>query len=135
MLISNFITDLHIKATDRHQYLYYTSSHRHHTKKSIAYSQALRDMETFNWKCLIGTEIEKVKFPCTWRKKRHKIKGILLVITHHLYLKILPMWLESIFIFSIWIKKLKKSLLLVPWFHSEGQENWEAILLGLNCTP
>ena len=35
-------TDLHIKATDRHQYLRYTSSHLCHTKRSIAYSQALR---------------------------------------------------------------------------------------------
>ena len=36
------ITDLHIKATDRHRYLYYTSSHPYHTKRSIIYSQALR---------------------------------------------------------------------------------------------
>ena len=35
-------TDLHIKATDRHQYLYYTSSHPYYTKRSIVYSQALR---------------------------------------------------------------------------------------------
>ena len=35
-------TDLHIKATDRHQYLHYTSSHPYHTKPSIVYNQALR---------------------------------------------------------------------------------------------
>ena len=35
-------TDLHIKSTDRHQFLYYTSSHPDHTKHSIIYSQALR---------------------------------------------------------------------------------------------
>ena len=34
--------DLHIKATDRHQYLHYTSSHPYHTKWSIVHSQALR---------------------------------------------------------------------------------------------
>ena len=29
------IIDLHIKDTDCHQYLHYTSSHLHHTKRSI----------------------------------------------------------------------------------------------------
>ena len=37
----NLYTDLHIKATDCHQYLEYTSSHPEHTKKSIIYSQTL----------------------------------------------------------------------------------------------
>ena len=27
-------TDLHVKSTDRHQYLHYTSSHPEHTKRS-----------------------------------------------------------------------------------------------------
>ena len=31
-------TDLHIKPTDRHQYLYHTFSHPGHTKRSIAYN-------------------------------------------------------------------------------------------------
>ena len=35
-------TNLHIKTTDRHQYLHFTSSHPNHTKRSIVYSQALR---------------------------------------------------------------------------------------------
>ena len=35
-------TDLHIKGTDCHQYLEYTSSHPEHTKKFIIYSQTLR---------------------------------------------------------------------------------------------
>ena len=34
-------TDLHIKATDRHQYLYYTLLHPYHTKRSTVYSHAL----------------------------------------------------------------------------------------------
>ena len=37
----NLYTDLHIKATDCHQYLEYTSSHPEYTKKSIIYNQAL----------------------------------------------------------------------------------------------
>ena len=35
-------TDLYIKSTDRHQHLRYTSLHPQHTKKSVAYSLALR---------------------------------------------------------------------------------------------
>ena len=35
-------TDLHVKSTDRHQYLHYTSSHPEHTKRSIVFSQSLR---------------------------------------------------------------------------------------------
>ena len=38
----NLYTDLHIKATDCHQYLDFTASHSKHTKKSIVYSQTLR---------------------------------------------------------------------------------------------
>ena len=33
---------MHIKSTDRHQFLRYTSSHFDHTKRSIIYSQILR---------------------------------------------------------------------------------------------
>ena len=35
-------TDLYVKPTDGHQYLYYKSSHPEHIKNSILYSQALR---------------------------------------------------------------------------------------------
>ena len=35
-------TDLHVKDTDRHQYLHFNSSHPDHTKRPIIYSQALR---------------------------------------------------------------------------------------------
>ena len=41
-LNGKIITDLHIKATDRHQYLHYTSLHPYHTNRSIVYSQAPR---------------------------------------------------------------------------------------------
>ena len=34
-LNGQIITDIHIKVTDRHQYLHYTSSYPHHTKRSI----------------------------------------------------------------------------------------------------
>ena len=36
------ITDLHIKDTDRHQYLHFNSFHPDHTKRLIIYSQALK---------------------------------------------------------------------------------------------
>ena len=35
-------TDLFVKPTDKHQYLYSTSCHPRHCKTSIAYSQVLR---------------------------------------------------------------------------------------------
>ena len=35
-------TDLHIKSTDRHLHLHFSSAHPDHTKRSIIYSQALR---------------------------------------------------------------------------------------------
>ena len=98
------ITDLHIKATDHHQYLHYTSSHHYHTKSSIVYSQALRVNRVYSFeedferhtkqmklwylnrgypKWLIDNEVERVKFPCTSRKRDTKMKGIPLVITYY----------------------------------------------------
>ena len=46
-------TDLHIKPTDRHQYLHYSSSHPGHTKRSIVYS------ETFLMKQILGNTQRK----------------------------------------------------------------------------
>ena len=89
-LNGKIITDLHIKATDRHQYLHYTSSHPYHTKRSIVYSQALRVSRICSFaedferhtnqiklrflnrgypKSLINKEVEKVKFLSTFRKR------------------------------------------------------------------
>ena len=50
-------TDLHIKATDFHQYLEYTSSHPDHTKKSIVYSQLLR----LSRLCSFEEDFERIK--------------------------------------------------------------------------
>ena len=101
-------TDVHIKATDRHQYLYYTSSHPYHTKRSIVYSQALRVSricsfendfirhcnEMNSWflnkgypKTLLDTEVNKVKFPNTCGDKKTKTNGIPVFITYHPLLK------------------------------------------------
>ena len=38
----NLSADLHIKATDCHQYFHYSSGHPEHAKRSIIYSQLLR---------------------------------------------------------------------------------------------
>ena len=48
-------TDLHTKSTDKHQYLYYTSVHPAHTKRSIIYSQVLRMSRICSYK----TDFEK----------------------------------------------------------------------------
>ena len=52
-------------------------------------------------KWLIDTEVEKVTFPCTLRKRDTKMKGIPLVITYHPLLKDFARVIESIFIFFI----------------------------------
>ena len=102
------LTDLHIKATDRNQYLHYTSSHPYHTKRSIVYSQALRVSRIFSFendfirhrnemkswflnrgypKTLLDTEFNKVKFSNSSGDKKTKTNGIPLVITYHPLLK------------------------------------------------
>ena len=104
-------TDLHIKSTDRHQYLHYMSSHPEHTKRSIVYSQTLRinrlcSLETgFNaqklrmkeWfikrgypETLIEKEMNKVKFSRESQNNRKVEKSVPFVVTYHSLLKRLP---------------------------------------------
>ena len=101
-------TDLHIKATDRHQYLYYTSLHPYHTKRSTVYSHALpvsriclfendfirHRNKIKSWflntgypKTLIDTEVNKIKFPNTSGDEKTRTNRIPLVITYHPFLK------------------------------------------------
>ena len=102
-------TNLYIKSTDRHQHLYYTSSHPEHTKKSVVYSQSLtlsricseeKDFEKHicelkSWFSQRGypqkpieTETSKGKFSGQRVFYRTKVeKGVLLVITYHPLLK------------------------------------------------
>ena len=47
--------DLHIKSTDKHQYLHYKFAHPDHTKRSIVFSQALRVSRT----CYNKTDFER----------------------------------------------------------------------------
>ena len=54
-------TDLHIKSTDRHQFLHYTSSHPDHTKRSIIYSKALRISRICSNKSDFLKHLESVK--------------------------------------------------------------------------
>ena len=92
-------TDLHVKSTDRHQYLHYTSSHPEHTKRSIVFSQSLRisricsqaedfrkhTTEMRSWfykrgypKGLVEKEMGKVKFSgYTKRNKNRKERSFL----------------------------------------------------------
>ena len=101
-------TDLHVKSTDRHQYLHYTSSHREHTKRSIVFSQGLKvsricsqgedftkhTTEMRSWfykrgypKGLVEKEMRKVKFSGYTRRNKREKKGVPFVITYHPSLK------------------------------------------------
>ena len=75
-------------------------------------------------KWLIDTEVEKVKFPCTLRKKDTKMKGILLVITYHPLLKDFASVVRKHLYILYLNKEVKEIFTTGPWFHSEGQENW-----------
>ena len=102
----DFSTDLHVKYTDRHQFLHYTPSHPDHTKRSIIYSQALRISRICSNKSdflkhlenmkswfkvrgypskLIEQEMEKVKFFLngTVVRQRDPRKGVPFVLTYH----------------------------------------------------
>ena len=101
-------TDLHVKDTDRHQYLHFNSSHPDHTKRSIIYSQALRlakictfendflryrdEMKSRFQRCgypedVITTEMKKVIFNGNSGKSSNKSKGVPFVLTYHPLLK------------------------------------------------
>ena len=98
-------TDLHVKPTDRHQYLHFSSAHPNHTKRSIVFSQTLRisrlcsnesDFERNKEKMrswfvkreypekLIDSEIRKVKFNIRETNRKNKSKnGVPFIVTYH----------------------------------------------------
>ena len=97
-------TDLHIKPTDCHQYLHYSSGHPEHTKRSIVYSQLLHvswicshendfnrhksDMKIWFQKRgypenIIENDMKKVKFPSCNKAQRKNSKGIAFAVTYH----------------------------------------------------
>ena len=95
-------TDLHVKPTDRDQYLHHSSSYLEHTKRFIVFSQRLRvsricsyvkdfrkhSTEMRSWsKSLVEKETSKVKFSGYTRRNKREKKGILFVITYHPNLK------------------------------------------------
>ena len=52
---------MHVKPTDKHQYLDYTSAHPNHKKRSIAYSQALRLSRIYSFKNDFEKHPEEIK--------------------------------------------------------------------------
>ena len=101
-------TTLHIKSTERHQYLHYASSHPEHTKRSVVFSQTSRisrlcseenDFKNYlsqmkSWflkreypEKLIEKEMRKVKFFKEGIKKAKGVKGIPFAVTYHPQLK------------------------------------------------
>ena len=100
-------TTLHIKSTDRHQYLHYASSHLEHTKRSVVFSQTLRisrcsdgiDFKNYrsqmkSWFLKRGYLEKLIKHEMRKRgnkegiKKVKGVKGIPFVVTYHPQLKI-----------------------------------------------
>ena len=99
------ITDLHVKPTDRHQYLHFSSAHPNHTKRSVVFSQTLRisrlcsNESDFEWnkekmrswfvkreypEKLIDSEIRKVKFNIRETNRKNKSKnGVPFIVTYH----------------------------------------------------
>ena len=57
----NISTDLYVKPTGRHQFLYYTSSHPDHTKHSIVFGQTLRVSRICSEKSDFLKHLEKMK--------------------------------------------------------------------------
>ena len=98
-------TDLHVKPTDRHKYLHFSSAHPNHTKRSLVFSQTLHmsklcsnesDFERNKEKMrswfvkreypekLIDSEIRKVKFNIKETNSKNKSQnGVPFVVTYH----------------------------------------------------
>ena len=73
-------TDLHVKSTDRYQYLHYNSSHPEHTKRSIIFSESLRVSRI----CFQAEDFRKHTTEMrSWFYKRGYSKGIPFVLTYH----------------------------------------------------
>ena len=98
-------TDSHVKPTDRHQYLHFSSAHPNHTKRSVVFSKTLRisrlcsNESDFEWnkdkmrswlvkseypEKLIDSEIRNVKFNIRETNRKNKSKnGVLFMVTYH----------------------------------------------------
>ena len=100
----HLMSDMYVKLTDRHQYLYYSSSHPNHIKRSIVYGQSLRarrlcslesdflkhctKMESWFLKRgypenIIDEEMKKVKFSEKGRNNSKGSKRVPFVVTYH----------------------------------------------------
>ena len=144
------MADLYIKATDYNQCLHYTLLHPYHTKRSIVYSQALRvsricsfeeDFERHRnqmkfrfsnrgyHKSLIDQEVEKVKFPCTSRKRDTKMKGIPLIITYHSLLKDFPSVIRKHLYILYLSKEVKENFTPGPMVTFQGAKKLGSYLV------
>ena len=111
-------TGLHVRLTDRHQYLHYTSAHPNHTKRSIVYSQSLKLSRICSYKndfekhleemksCfrvrgypdnVMKKEMDKVCFLKSTGNKRksQESKGVPLVLTFHTKFKLIGQLLNT----------------------------------------
>ena len=70
---SKIFTDLHVKSTDRHQYLHYLSTHLNRTKRSVVFfSQTLRISKLCSYEEKIIKHKANMK---SWFLKKYTQKG------------------------------------------------------------
>ena len=132
---SKIIADLYVKYIDRQQYLHYLPARPNHTKRPVVCSIALNisrlcsyeenvmkhkaNMKSWFLKREYPEKLisDKVKFFNIERKSNSKTqRGVPLVVTYTLFLNHSVASLIVIFIYYIWIKKLRGHLVHNPWF-------------------
>ena len=148
--------DLHIKPTDCHQYLHYSSGHPEYTKRSIVYSQLLH----VSWICshendfnphksnmkiwfqkrgypenIIENEMKKVKFPSCNKAQRKNIKGIAFAVTYHSLLKQLEGILRRNMYLLNMNAEIKQTLTPVPMVSYRSSRKLSSYLVRAKLYP
>ena len=150
-------SNVHVKPTDRHQYLLYSSSHPEHTKRSITFSQILRvsrissrekDFQDFHclrirsWflkrkypEKLIDKEMKKVRFfPANLQNKKRE-KGVPFVVTYHPILNSLSKIIrDNMYLLNI-NEEVRKTFSPVPMVSFQSARKLSSYLVRAKLYP